>query len=164
MWFSLLGLLRARRGRKAAVSVIAPLVDSSRYRLNGIREDVWLEPYMVGFIVMLISLIARRRVSDLSGQTLGLVQAEAWTDITGLPPELLAEQVLHLSAVRHNAFEAGCHRAADIERALSSATTQREDLASGTHPRCSAGAQDVFERQLVFSLWQEFFDAHLTGT
>ena len=66
-------LLRARRGRKAAVAAIAPQVDASRHRLTGIPDAIWLEPYVVGFITALITLIARETVGSLSVRAMGLL-------------------------------------------------------------------------------------------
>lgn len=150
MHFSLLGLWRARRARKAAVSAITPLVNGSRIRLGVIGERVWLEPYMIGFIVMLVSLIARREVPGLDQQWLGLIQAEAWAEITGLQPELVGEQVVVLSLIRHQHFMTGCHDAADVD-ILMKDPTRFDDVVDDHH----------IEGQTLQHLWQDTFDNHV---
>jgi len=104
-------LLRARRGRKAAVAVITPQVDASRHRLAGIPDAIWLEPYVVGFITALITLVARQAVGSLSGTAMGLVQADAWAEITGLDAGLIGEEICLLSSMEDLEFAEGCRSA-----------------------------------------------------
>jgi hypothetical protein len=106
-----LQLLRARRGRKAAVAAIAPHVEASRYRLNGVPDDTWLQPYMVGFLGTLITLVAIRAVGPLRSHALGLLQMEAWAEITGQRAELVGQEICLLSAVQNPEFVEGCRSA-----------------------------------------------------
>lgn len=48
-----------RRGRRAAVTTIGPLVERSRAALNGIPDIAWRDPYLVGFMLTLITIVAR---------------------------------------------------------------------------------------------------------
>ncbi len=119
MWPLIRGLWNARRGRKAAVAAIAPLVTKSRHRLDGIPERAWMDPYIVGFMMMLITLAARRAVNISDSQTLGAVQLEAWSEITEQRLSSIGDETLHLSASQHKAFELGCRNAVAFDhRAL----------------------------------------------
>ena len=50
MWHWAFELSRVRKARKAAVTVISPIVEKSRHRLGGISEVAWSDPYMIGFM------------------------------------------------------------------------------------------------------------------
>ena len=88
---------RIRQARRAAVGSIGPFVEASRRRLNGIAETVWLEPYMVGFVGTLVTLAAQRRVATLRTEAMGVVQADAWADITGSRPDLIGEEICFIA-------------------------------------------------------------------
>ncbi|MBX6426438.1 MAG: hypothetical protein IRZ09_11025 [Variibacter sp.] len=163
---SVLGLWNARRGRKAAVAAIAPLVERSRNRLNGIADGVWFDPYMIGFLVMLITLVAHRKARVLDNHSLGIVQSEAWAAITGLKPELIGEEVVHLSAMGDGDFEIGCRNAIAFSQALDKMPMRGDD-----DPRelelFSLGPggiepADFAESASVVALWSHYFDAHVT--
>jgi hypothetical protein len=166
MWPVLRGLWTARRGRRAAVAAIAPLVAKSRHRLDGIPERAWLDPYVVGFMMMLITLAARRAVNISDNHTLGAVQTEAWTEITKMRTSTIGEETLHLSATEHKAFEAGCRNAVAFDLALYG--TSEAGVSDGL-------PQDIDELELypagspqsaaghdrILSLWQYYFENHL---
>jgi hypothetical protein len=155
---------RMRQARKAAVASIAPFVETSRHRLNGIAESVWLDPYMVGFVGTLVTLAAERRSATLRTQAMGLVQADAWADITGARPDLIGEEICFLSAARSKDFETGCRNAARFFGALcgkppgagsgvSSIGLAIDDDADGvdlSEPYGDLGA-----------LWSAYFEAHV---
>lgn len=162
MWRMLSGIWKARRARKAAVAIIAPFVERSRRRLSGIPEAAWLDPYLVGFMVMLITLIAWRRVNALDNQMLGLVQCGAWGDITGLKADLVGEETLHFCAIGDCEFERGCFDAASIDVALQrSAVAFHDDvdicLQEGEvcAAACDTGTADVIQ------LWDHYFETHV---
>ncbi|HWP24997.1 MAG TPA: hypothetical protein VNL39_01480 [Xanthobacteraceae bacterium] len=110
--------LQVRKGRKAAFAAISPFVEDSRRRLGGIDDDIWLTPYMVGFMATLITLVAQRTISPISSDALGLIQAEAWARITGLNGELIGEEISFLSSGENKDFAAGCRDAAAFLDAL----------------------------------------------
>src|SRR5215213_7269457 len=110
----MLELLKARRSRKAAVAAIAPLVERSRVRACGIPESTWFDPYIVGFLVTLITVLARQRHADLRPPSLALIQIEAWTKISGSSFGLIGEEIFFLSASRDRAFETGCRDAVNF--------------------------------------------------
>lgn len=165
MWPLIRGLWNARRGRKAAVAAIAPLVAKSHHRLNGIPERAWLDPYMVGFMMMLITLTARRAVNIPDSQTLGLVQSEAWAEITETALSPIGEETLHLSAVGHKTFELGCRNAIAFDLALhgtsvagvADATVER----TGVAPDMDDPQEQMYESEDVLALWRHYFDSHV---
>jgi len=164
MWPLMSGLWKTRRARKAAVATIAPLAERSRNRLNGIPGRLWLDPYMVGFLVMLITLLAKRKVDALDSQTLGLVQCEAWTEITGMKSDLIGAEVIHLSAAGHKTFELGCRDAVAFDLALHGTSTAGVfDLGSGmmddTLNACvNNPARKIIENQDILALWDHYFE------
>jgi hypothetical protein len=173
MWPSMLGLWKARRGRRAAVAAITPFVQGSRSRLNGMVDLAWLDAYMVGFMVMLITFVVRREVGILETQALGLVQCEAWGEITGMNPDLIGEEVLLLSAARHKNFEQGCRNAIAFGEALYGNTTAMPADQSAVQDMVFNGtlqindhavSDDVLETSaIVATLWGHCFDTQVTG-
>lgn len=160
------GLWRARRARKAAVATIGPLVTQSRHRLNGIADTCWLDPYMAGFVVMLITLVARR-AATLDNQNLGLVQCDAWAEITGVRWSLIGEEVLHLSATGDKEFEAGCRNAIAFDLALygtsmAGVAPVHLDGAKGEFDRYMHTESNLSENPDIRALWMHYFDAHIT--
>lgn len=168
MWPVMLGLWKARRGRKAAVAMIAPLVARSRDRLRGFPEYIWIDPYMTGFMIMLITLAARRAVSDLDSQALGLVQCEAWAEITGIRSASIGEETLHLSASGHKRFELGCRNAIAFDLALygtsmagvADAPLESVDRAVDRYVRNPEA--DLCQSQDILALWRHYFENQVT--
>ena len=171
MWPSIFRLWRARRGRRAAVAAVAPLVERSRYRLSQIPDVVWFDPYMVGFMVTLITLVARREVRGLDSQGLGLVQLEAWAAITGMKSDQIGEEVLLLSITGHEHFGEGCRNAIMFGQALYDASVghaiDQPYPSGGAVGRTLSGIGDgadtsgPFDSQNVATLWSDYFDAHV---
>jgi hypothetical protein len=164
MWPLLFGLWKARRGRKAAVAIIAPFVERSRRRLKGVPDSAWHDPYLVGFMVMLITLVARREVNALDTQALGLVQCSAWSEITGMT-DVIGEETLHLCETGDRDFERGCHDAMAVDLALSKSAAARDsDLGISDLDGGLGGAIDAErdpEMDEAMQLWQQFFDAQV---
>ncbi len=151
--------VRAHRGKRAAVAFIAPLVAASRHATPGdIPERAWLTPYMVGFMAMLISLVAERAANGLSSDALGSVQVEAWQSITGYKQHPIGEDICFLSTARNGDFEEGC---ASAQRFL----TALED--AGVHVHARDGSQDALANDatghpaIAQTLWADYFDAHI---
>src|SRR3569833_877670 len=82
MWQWTANLSRSRRARLAAEGTILPLVEKSRLRLGGIPDAAWSDPYIVGFMMMLITIIARIKNNKNKNKTKSHVQAMAWQNIT----------------------------------------------------------------------------------
>ena len=161
---------RIRQGRKAAVASIRPFVEASRCRMDGIAESVWLDPDMVGFVGTLVTLAAGRRSAGLGTQAMGIVQADAWADITGSRPDLIGEEICFLSAARSKDFETGCRNAARFFGALSGQPPDASFSAMGEARLAvpedeDAGAPDASEPYGdPQALWSAYFDAQVERT
>jgi hypothetical protein len=104
----MLDIFKVRRARKAAVSVIAPHVERSRCKLRDIPDTVWFDPYVIGFLGLLITLVAERAVGGLGQQALALVQIDAWREITRAGNADIGEDITLLSTAADASFTAGC--------------------------------------------------------
>lgn len=104
-------MAEVRRGRRAAVTTIGPLVERSRASLNGIPDFVWRDPYLVGFMLTLITIVARIGCHDLQDDDLSLVQSQAWGAITGMDADLIGEDALTLSNSHPREFQHGSYSA-----------------------------------------------------
>lgn len=155
-----LDLSKVRKARRAACTVISPMVTRSRQRLGAIPDAAWSTPYMVGFMVMLITIIAKTEVGKIEGQPLCLVQTKAWEIITGMRSDLIGEDVLLLSAARNRDFESGCHNAMALASLLIGSSIlgwQHRQFDLGIH----AGTPWP-DRDDLSSLWERLFDAHIS--
>jgi hypothetical protein len=140
MWWPLVKeFWRAGCGRKAAVAAIGPLVERSRSRLGGIPEGVWLDPYMIGFLVTLITLIAKREAQIYTDSGLAHVQSSAWAAITGMREDFFGEQVVALSASSKGGFSNGVHNALIFAQALYGGALADNDDDSALWERVSCG-------------------------
>jgi hypothetical protein len=149
------GLWKTYRGRRAAVGEIIPLIDGSRLRMSNIPDTAWHDPYVIGFLGMLITFIATRSIGPLDTDDLAAVQAGAWTDITGMPGDLVGEDICFLSASNDNRFLFGCRNAESFVRALDAAGRQSEQFDEGA-ATCLPAAREVRS-----ALWSRYFDAQL---
>lgn len=160
----MLELWKSRRARKAAVKTIRPLVERTRFVNGQITDDRWMDAYMVGFLTMLITLIAQRRVHSIGSEALGIVQADAWQEITGLPGELVGEEACLLSANGHREFMRGCTNAGKLESAL---TAQSGSLwFSSENPdidnvSTAGNSQRMLDNNDIRTLWSEYFERPL---
>jgi hypothetical protein len=150
------GLWKAFRGRRAAAGQIIPLVDGTRLRLGNIPDTAWHDPYVIGFLGMLITFIATRSIGPLDTDDLAAVQAGAWTDITGMPGDLVGEEICFLSASNDNRFILGCRNAESFVGALAATGRQGERLDEG------AAASQSADLEVRSALWSRYFDAQLT--
>lgn len=162
-----LELSRKRKARKAAVAAITPLVEASRQRLGGISDATWSDPYIVGFLVMLISIMARMESGRISADAMCTVQWRAWEDITTLETDVIAEQLLHLSTERNRDFEQGCHNAAAFSSILFGTELLPEGvglaiLEEWVRKPDEDSANAFAQREDVNAAWAQFFDAHIS--
>ena len=157
----MLELWKMRRARKAVLAAILPLVQRTRFVHGHISDDAWLEAYMVGFLSMLITLIAQRSVSSIGSDALGNVQADTWQEITGLPGSLFGEEMCLLSASGHRDFERGCHNAAMLVTAM---TARRSTEGIAFVEPCLDGAMygsltdQMRIDEDVWTLWSDYFE------
>jgi hypothetical protein len=147
-------LFKARRARRAAISIICPLVERSRWKLHGIPESAWLDPYMVGFLSMLITLVAKDKASNLDVDALGLVQLEAWKEITKLEMNDIGEEICLLSMDHNNVFQAGCDNAVLLFDAIMEpgGASGMMDDSTDELPPCG------FPNDVVTALWKRVFE------
>ncbi len=160
-WFRT--IIDVMRARNAAIASIRPLVEDSRQRLGGISDAVWLEPYMLGFIAMLITVTAKHRISDLEGQAMSQVQAEAWQAITGLDYQL-GEEIILLSEARDPQFTTGCSDALTIASdfyssgVLGAPTEDNDERGDGIASNGTASAQAIRAER-----WRQVFDSYISN-
>jgi hypothetical protein len=119
------------RARKAAVALIRPAVEDLRARRGGISDAIWLEPYMVGFMSMLITIFARWEAPSTDDAALGRIQERAWQEITGLRYPI-GREILLLSQAQDEQFATGCRDAA---------TVVREDFQHGVYVAATRSAE-----------------------
>jgi hypothetical protein len=157
MWHLISETLRSRRARKTAVATISPIVEQSRQRLGGISDDAWSDPYIIGFIVMLISVIARLEGGRIADRALCRVQSRAWQDITSMQGSAIVEELLLLSSARNREFELGCHNAATFGSILFGTSI----LLEGAGVPQLAMPDGFLQREDVSAAWAQYFDAHV---
>jgi hypothetical protein len=170
-----MGVFRAlttARARRAVVGAIAPLVESSKRRLGTIAAASWREPYMLGFVSMLISLMAKCETRNRIGsEELGTVQCDVWQSITGLPDDRIGEDICLLSAEKDREFLAGCFNACRFIDAFHGLHDPNDpdvrELCMGgfeehVEPRADASVR-TFGRggNMAAALWTRYFDDHL---
>lgn len=151
----MLGLWKTYRSRRAVVGQIKPLIEGTRRRLGSIPDTAWRDPYVIGFLGMLITFVARRRASTLNTDDLAAVQARAWLELTGMSGDVLGEDICFLSASKDNRFMLGCRNAASFIHAVDVADDQNA-YRLDTGP---AAAFDDAQARAV--LWSGYFDAYL---
>lgn len=156
--WGVLGLWKARRGRRAATTAISPLMNKTRQRLGGLPDSVWREPYVVGFLCMLITLHATRGAGALGTAALASAQAGAWSDISGMGANLVGEDICFLSAAGDRAFDLGCRNATSFFEAAD--VLDRQDEESLLNDPLSAAACGHAEEDRS-ALWARYFDAYV---
>ena len=100
---------------------------------------------------------------------MGLVQADAWADITGARPDLIGEEICFLSAGRSKDFETGCRNAARFFGALSGNRPTHRSAPWARRARRAededAGAPDASEPYGdPQALWSAYFEAQVERT
>jgi hypothetical protein len=155
VWCDMLGLWRGRKGRKAATALIAPFMAETRRRLGVIPAPAWRDPYIVGFLGMLITLVATRATGPLGPAALASVQKGAWTDITEAEADLVGDEIAFLSAGHDNAFDLGCRNAESFLAALNAVDAHDEaDLGIRIAPPTGGDGS---------GLWVQYFDDFVGG-
>jgi hypothetical protein len=168
------GFLKVRRGRRAAVETLAPFVARSRDRNPHIPENVWLSPYLVGLMGALITLAAKRRTGPLDAQDLAIVQAQAWSALTGIEGDLFGEELYLLSMEPDESFKSGCRRAAEVFGLISgepvpTASPDFENWSNAfwhvprTNDEMPDGRVDIGfpDNGDALAIWDTCFEAHL---
>ena len=170
---AMLTFWKVHHGRRAVVTAISPFIEHSRRICNDIPARAWLDPYMVGFIATLITLIAKRRYRSLEGNALAWIQASAWADLTGLDPEMIGEEICLLSEAGNRLFELGCQNGVRFfqslfpeQRRLSISNSDEffdafihgvvaRDIETETLGQSEAHSRDIDD------LWSQYFEAYV---
>ena len=161
-------LAEARRGRRAAVTTIGPLVERSRASLNGIPDIVWRDPYLVGFMLTLITIVARIESRALQDDDLSLVQSQAWQAITGMDADLIGEDALTLSGSHPREFQHGCYSATMVASRLCGAAAVASigyepwQDATPAHPLIGDQRSMISLPDLAGN-WAEAFDTYIAA-
>jgi hypothetical protein len=122
---SLYNLYKAYRARRAAVRLLTPFFNRSLWQAGSISPASWAKAYVVGYVTTLITAASQDAMSGLDGNTLGLVQLEAWSELTGVPSDLIGERILSFSltddadSTRRSRTRSGCTK---ISRQLGPST------------------------------------------
>jgi len=166
MWRWAANLSKARRARMAAVGTILPLVERSQRRLGSIPDAGWSDPYIVGFMMMLITIIARMEVGRIDSETICHVQTKAWEGITG-QTNVIGEEVLLLSAANNRNFQIGCRNAVDFSSFLVSRSVLfrgDDDVEANSAFDFREGSTDgeLLNRPDVLAAWEDCFDMRLS--
>ena len=174
------GLGKAARARRVASETIGPLVDLSRQRIGPIPDDAWRDPYLIGFLGMLITLMAKVATEGRIGDDgLALVQLEAWSDITGEQDGLVGQEICLLSLGQNADFNRGCHNARRFMQVFHGAD-DLYGLSETADPDAAgpSGADDILAAEntvlppehahafgqggmLAAALWERYFDQHI---
>ncbi|MGJ3261850.1 MAG: hypothetical protein ACFE0R_01320 [Salinarimonas sp.] len=71
-------------------------------------DSVWLDPYLVGFLATLITLVAKRKTGPLKEETLAGVQEGAFSSLTGLDGTLFGVELVLAGQAPSRGFAQGC--------------------------------------------------------
>ncbi|MDF2812228.1 MAG: hypothetical protein K0S56_3259 [Microvirga sp.] len=153
----MLQLWKARQGRKAAVATIAPLIARSDGCIGEIPAGAWHDAYLVGFLSMLASLEAWKKVGPVSSQALGLIQAETLAELSGEVAVVLGEEIYTLSMDENMEFGEGCQQAVIVHAALERAGADDMLLTQQDWPFEEHRDSDLR------NLWKETFEARIAA-
>lgn len=86
---------------------LGPRLRDTSMRLGGVPDHAWREPYAMGFLATLITLVAAA-VRRLGPSALATVQISAWQRLTGIEDPSVGERICVLTAGCDGAFLRGC--------------------------------------------------------
>lgn len=155
-------LWRVRGARRVATTVIGPFVERSRLRLGGIPDAAWSDPYVVGFLGMLITVVARHSHRRIGSHGLGLVQTGVWSALTGLSGEAIGEEICLLDTCRNARFDEGCANARDFFALLTSGELVQESVGtSASGPVADLSPFAALALDTATGSWVAYFDDQL---
>ena len=145
-------IAKTRRTGKIVVAGLRPLIQRSSQRFHGIPSRAWLDSYMLGFMAMLITALARAEHLSISNADLCALQANAWSELTEMDAGLFGAEVLLLTASQDTQFVSGCCDAENVAASIHVArATQQVDA-----PDSEAWAS-------VARTWEMTFDRRITS-
>lgn len=145
------------------MATIAPMVESSEQRLSGIPSASWTDPYVIGFMMMLITIVAKAASAKLDGDALCTVQTMVWQDITHRKFDVIGEDVLLLSHARNRDFDLGCNDASSFATVLASSQIRSGGIASPAGDSNPLDADATRAREEILDAWALVFDAHISA-
>lgn len=151
----MLQLWKARQGRKAAVATLAPLIARSEGSMGAIPSSAWHDAYLIGFLSMLASLQAWKKVGPVSSQALGLIQADTLAELSGELASVIGEEICILSMDQNMDFGEGCQQATFFHAALE---TARDDLLVQNDWPCESEGGHRLNL-----LWKEAFEVRVSA-
>lgn len=153
--------------RRAAIDTLSPYLQRTRAHLGEIPQIAWRDPYIVGFVTMIASLlILERSAGRISGEKLGLAQLAVWERVSGIVDPRVGEDILTLSAAGDELFLEGCRNARRFHGSLRKDLDQRdiemtpEMLASLSATGRSSDSL-TSTNELAPLLWDLFFESRL---
>lgn len=153
----MLQMWKSRQGRKAAVATIAPLIAQSSGCVGAIPTRAWHDAYLVGFLAMLASLQAWKKVGPVSSQALGLIQAETLAELSGEVASVLGEEICILSMDENSDFGEGCQKATMVHAAIEKASLDDLLLPGADWPF------HEYPDEELRALWKETFEARVVA-
>ena len=159
---SLLNPLRVRRARRAAVSAISPLVECSRQKFGAVSDETWSDPYVIGFIVMLITVAARESCRNLDEDSLCLVQILAWQDITSQYSGLIGEEILLLSQTPNAEFDDGCRDGLVLGKLLAAYQARTGAMSAADQSWEAAAMPADPSKDCILATWSQLFGRHVS--
>jgi len=175
----LFGLWRIARARKAVTAALQPMVRASEVRCGTISGRCWTDPYIIGFLSMLITLMTRSLASDrLSDDGLALLQLDVWAALSGVADTGIGERILSLSANEDEAFVEGCRCAAEFHQvwelhpSAQSGPYEEALFAGHSHESivdtATVGEGLTFQENsgpdgVMEEMWVRLFDSHITN-
>jgi hypothetical protein len=148
------------------VGTILPLIERSRRRLGNIPDAAWSDPYIVGFMMMLITIVARMEVGRIDSETICHVQTKAWEGITN-QTNVIGEEVLLLSTANNHNFEIGCRNAVEfssflVSRSVLFRSPDNVEVNSALDLRGGYADAELLNRPDVLAAWEECFEMRLS--
>ncbi|SFL93082.1 hypothetical protein [Methylorubrum salsuginis] len=120
---ALLDLWRSRRARTAVLASLDPFGESLR-RVGEADPRSLDSPYLTGFLLAVVSGLARDAAPRIGSEGLGAVQLDVCGALMGLPRALLAERLVSLGLNEDRAFALGCADAWAFHAALIAARSE----------------------------------------
>lgn len=146
--------VRIRRTSRHVVAALEPLVRASRRRLNDIPASAWLDPYVLGFMAMLITVVARTELRSMSNAELAALQGRVWSALTDMNADLFGPEVMVLAEASNDAFLSGCRDAEGVFAALDVSAPGARDVLDGEQIDIQLGAARA---------WEATFDNRMTA-
>ncbi len=146
-------LLTARRNRRLAIALIAPLVIDSRQKLRWLDDAGWSDPYVQGFIATVTTLILTRSSGKISSDMVGNMQASIWQAITGHSGEVFGENVCLFSTEHNPLFDEGCQNAVQFIKHL--------DHDDPAWPASQRGSVPPHTLATLRRHWEQYFETYV---